>query len=103
MPRRKPINRMIKIAIIVTTNPITPLTIFFLELSIAALSPPAVIIPIAPKIKVKTNQIMAMMVIRPIAEEMKLANVPIAFSPGFPSGPNPLRGPKLSCASSFIA
>ncbi len=99
MPIRAPISLIIKIAVIVTTKPTIPVVIFFLALSSAFLSPPDARIPMAPVMKEKTNQIMAIIVMSPTVEEMNLLNismplpVPLAAPLGAPSGPKPVKLP----------
>ena len=101
IPIRNPTNLIINIAATTTTIPIMPVIIFLRALSSACLSPPAVIIPIAPIKKTKTNQIMAIIVIRPTVDEMNLENIPTEPEASLfsrPSVPNPLKVPKFTSA-----
>ena len=70
------------------------------------LSPPEDIIPTAPIKKIKINQIIAIIVIRPIAEERKLTKTETpSCPPSNPRGPNPLKPPSgdnLISASLFM-
>jgi hypothetical protein len=43
--------------------------------------------------RTKTNQIMAIIVIRPMAEEINLLKVETPLPEGFPKGPNPRNPP----------
>ena len=81
IPKIVPTKFNINNADIVTTNPINPEVIFFFADSFAFLSPPEDIIPMAPVIKVKINQMIAITVINPIAEDKKVVNTPVAFCP----------------------
>ena len=80
-PKKNPTKSITNVAIITTTRPMSPVEIFFLAFSSAPLSLPDEIIPIAPVIKTKINQMMATIVITPIMDVMKLANVPIPVPP----------------------
>src|SRR3990167_639244 len=102
IPKRVPTKSRIKRAAITTTRPIRPLVILFLADSIACLSPPAPIIPIAPEIKTKANQIIATMVISPMVVDINLLKRLIPEPSGFPNGPKPLSSPKSSCARCFM-
>jgi len=91
-PIKDPNNLIIMTEKIVTTKPIKPLEIFFFEDSKELLSPPEVIIPIAPVIKVNTNQIIATRVNIPIVKEItvaKMLGASVGALPSSPSGPNP--------------
>lgn len=101
IPSKKPISLIINIARIVTTKPTIPVVIFFLALSKPFLSPPEVIIPIAPVINENTNQIMAIKVMSPTAEEMKVLKISIPLPTLFPKGPMPWNTPK-SNAINFV-
>ncbi len=93
IPRRVPIKLIINMAAIITTRPISPLVILFWADSRAALSPPELIIPIAPERNTKINQIKATMVKSPMVLEMNLLKVEIPLPDGFPRGPIPLKPP----------
>ena len=75
-----------------TVIPIIPLVIFFFADSIDPLSPLEVIIAIAPDIKINTNQIIPITVIRPIADDIKVAKIDGAsvVDPARPNVPKPV-------------
>lgn len=93
-PKRPPISNMFGIPINLPTRlikimarttikrPIAAVVIFFLADSRACLSPPDPIIPITPRIKVNTNQMIATIVITPIALEMIDARSDTPFPDG---------------------
>lgn len=89
------------------TRPIIPEEIFFLAASSADLSPPEVMILTAPAMTKKINQIMAIIVIRPIAEDINMEKMfidSVASLPSKPRGPNPLNpsSGNNSIANDFI-
>lgn len=80
MPKIVPTRSNIKVAIMTMIKPTIPVVIFFLADSSACLSPPEPIILIAPVIKVNINQIMATIVMTPIAIEIIAERVEIPES-----------------------
>lgn len=92
IPSKNPINLIINIEAMITTNPIMPVVIFFLALSSDCLSPPDVTMPIAPVMNEKINQMIPMIVIRPIAEDMNVLKISIPF-PGAAKRPLPFWAP----------
>lgn len=89
-PIKLPRRSIIKIEEMSTTSPIMPVVIFVLASDTFCLSPPEEIIEIAPVMKRKTNQIVPIIVIMPIAAETKPANVMRLALEALPSRP---RGP----------
>ncbi len=69
-PSILPIRRITKMEAIITTRPIRELKIFFLAVSSAPLSPLEDIIDIAADMKLKMNQIAAIIVKNPIVPDI---------------------------------
>lgn len=92
MPISDPINLTTNNPRTETVIPIIPDVIFFFADSIDPLSPPEVIIPTAPVIKINTNHIIPITVISPIAEEIKVEKIEgaLVFGPAKPKVPKPL-------------
>ena len=74
IPRSLAIRSTINIPDITIPTPTTPVVILPLASSSLPLSPPAVITPMAPEIKVNRKNIKARIVIKPMAEEIIRAN-----------------------------
>lgn len=100
-PIRVPISSIMNIAAITITRPAIPVVILPLASATFALSPPEVIIAIAPEMSTKVNQIAATIVNIPIVFERKVlkrVGASLAALPSRPSGPIPSKKPGIICS-----